>query len=1202
MLSILIALSLLAQEPPPKGPPDWKVEVVAKFPDIKYPSVLCFAPDGRLFVGEDPMDMEGPVNKPGDRILCFHPDGKVTVFAEGLYAVFGIQYLDGKVYVHHTPKFSVFTDDHGVGKDRVDLIECTNPRPAPGFNDHIPSNCRIAMDGYLYISTGDKGIYGAVGKDGKTAEIYGGGVARMRPDGTDLEVYCTGTRNHLDVAVTSEDEFFTYDNTDDGLGWWTRVSHMVDGGFYGYPWDYKPRRPYTLWMMADYGGGAGCASIAYNEDALPDKYRGNLFLSDWARKEVLRLDVARDGATWKILSTEKFLTGPGSEFRPLGLAVSPDGMSIYVCDWNFGGWTAKGKQTGRLIKATYTGGGSLAAPKPAWVVPAATAQKFEASNDELVKGLSHPSREVRLVAQRRLADRKATKELEAVLATGKAPAKWHAIWALDAVGAGHPSIAAALKDPDPSVRRQAARQLGTRKADAAAVYPLLQDPDPTVRFHAATALGRIGDTCGLLGLQHLLEEKDLFVRYAAFKALNRLGRAHPDHWSEIVAGLQSPKAAIREGTLFALRETYDPELAKALAALSRSAEVVSALAEIHRMPAPWKGDWWGTQPAGRPRPPKVVEYPGTKVVLEALRAALGDARPEVRRAAAESAALTKDAEAAKGLRELFARETDVEVRKAILKSLGAIKDAAASELVASAFKDPALLVEAANAAEQIAGPGLIKILAELAETASSPEILAPALGALGRLKAGVATVSKHASHADPKVALAAVTALGQIGGDPAVQALILAVEDKRPELRKAAITALGTLAAKPAIPALLKASLDKSVRFEAIAALAQVPDLRALDAYLEGLGGKNATVRDQCRKAVMAVSGPALPLIESKMEAALLSNETIIELQRIYNDPAPLTDWMIVGSFANPCPEPFPVDAPAMNREFKDPQGRTIQWKKAKVSGEHAKVDLGNQMSIHDDSTAYAVTELESPAERSVEFVAGSDDTLTVWLNGRKIFEDLNNHGWTWDAYHFRGTLKAGKNLILVKCANAGGGWEFSLAVPPARQGRLFEAKPQKLDPKAYAEFARKNAGDAARGKSLFSDPKGVACIKCHKVHGEGGEVGPDLTGVGLKYARDHFIESILYPSLKILDGYKQTLVLTKSGVVVAGRSLGDTAEELTLLDAEGKRHVIRKSEIDQRREADLSLMPEGLNTGLSLQDFADIVGYLESLKDAPKK
>ncbi len=74
----------------PKAPANWKVEVVAEQPDIKYCSVVCCAPDGRIFVAEDPMDMVGPPNQPSDRILCFHPDGKMTVFAEKLYAVFGL--------------------------------------------------------------------------------------------------------------------------------------------------------------------------------------------------------------------------------------------------------------------------------------------------------------------------------------------------------------------------------------------------------------------------------------------------------------------------------------------------------------------------------------------------------------------------------------------------------------------------------------------------------------------------------------------------------------------------------------------------------------------------------------------------------------------------------------------------------------------------------------------------------------------------------------------------------------------------------------------------------------------------------------------------------------------------------------------------------------------------------------------------------
>jgi glucose/arabinose dehydrogenase len=232
---------------------------VAAYPRIKHPSVVCAAPDGRIFVGEDPMDMAAKGNEPNDRVVCIHPDGRVTVFAEKLYAVYGMQYIDGKLYIHHCPKLSVFDDDNGVGKYRVDLIDTTNPAPWGGgeFNDHIPANIRLGMDGYLYMSVGDKGIFGAVSNiDGRKAEIRGGGILRIKPDGTNLEVFSTGTRNHLDMSINAEDAMFTYDNTDDGLGWWTRFTHMVDGGFYGYPYDYLPQRPYTLGRMEEYGGAS----------------------------------------------------------------------------------------------------------------------------------------------------------------------------------------------------------------------------------------------------------------------------------------------------------------------------------------------------------------------------------------------------------------------------------------------------------------------------------------------------------------------------------------------------------------------------------------------------------------------------------------------------------------------------------------------------------------------------------------------------------------------------------------------------------------------------------------------------------------------------------------------------------------------------------------------------------------------------------
>src|SRR5262249_17142490 len=208
--------------------------------------------------------------------------------------------LDGKLYVHHCPKFSVFTDGGKEGTGRIDLIDCTNPKPWGGMNDHIPANIRLGMDGWFYMAVGDKGIYGAVGKDGSKAEIDGSGVVRFRPDGTHLEVFSSGTRNHLDVAINAEDEIFTYDNTDDGNGWWTRVTHMVDGGFYGYPYDYKPRRPYTLWMMGDYGGGSPTGGLCYNEDALPPEDHRNPFMCEGGPSNIDRLFVRSAAAPDKI--------------------------------------------------------------------------------------------------------------------------------------------------------------------------------------------------------------------------------------------------------------------------------------------------------------------------------------------------------------------------------------------------------------------------------------------------------------------------------------------------------------------------------------------------------------------------------------------------------------------------------------------------------------------------------------------------------------------------------------------------------------------------------------------------------------------------------------------------------------------------------------------------------------------------------------
>jgi putative membrane-bound dehydrogenase-like protein len=1200
----------------PKAPPDWKVEVLARAPQIQHPSVVVAAPDGRIFVAEDPVDMHLPSSAEADRILCFHPDGHVTVFAEKLHAVFGMLYLDGTLYVHHTPKLTIFTDDpSGVARGRTDLFDCTNPNPwaTGGFNDHIPSQIRLAMDGFIYMSTGDKGIYGMVGKDGKKAELRGGGIVRFRPDGTDLEVYCTGTRNHLDFSMNDEDEKFTYDNTDDGRGWWTRFTHMVDGGFYGYPWDYwpddatpakvaeqikngTPGQPYTLWRMAEYGGGSPCGAVGYNEDALPQEYRGNLFHCEWGKGHVARFVVERSGGSYKVVKREEFLT-PGGDFRPLGINPTPDGLGFLVTDWNLGGWkqASEGGKRGRLIRVTWTGK-SNAAPKPQWLADAAMGKQFTASNQELIEALKHPAQSVRLVAHRRIADRgrEAVAPLIALLKDTKAPpyARWHAVWALDRIDggkAGREAIVGIVRNGDEnvSVRRQAAKQLGTRLAKDAsdALAAALSDPDKSLRFQAATALGRVADVRRVPDLLNALDEEDLFTRYAAFHALNRIGRADPAAWNAITSKLSDTNERVRSGALFAMRATYAPQLVQALLGYVSDTQhpaaarglALTALAPLHRQPKAWEGRWWGTQPVLSPRPKKEVEWEGTETVVRALRDGLNDPAPEVRLAAVQGLQVAPDPQVGDQLAQMFQQANDAATRKELLKAVTACKPESAAQFVEKILTDPnadpALVPDAITVAEKSRGMAPV-----LAKAAGAPNV-------------------------KPQLVVAALEALTRMRDRSFVDVATKLVTDaNRPvEVRRAAAEALAASRSSNAVGPLLKAYGDQAVRRDVILALANIPDVRALDAYLEGLDSKDGTLRQKCRDALKQISGQALPLVEAKLDKQPFSTQAIADLQAVFTAQQPIREWKVLGPWPSDAPDPFPLhafDSPAPGG-IKAPDGRELRWRTVRGRGPDGVIDLGSAGRAE----AYAYAELNADAERHVEFRVGSDDRLTLFVNGEPVYQDLNDSGWSPDEATVSATLKPGHNVILAKVGNAGGGWMFSVAVSGERKGKLFEYNTKSLDPAAYAQFATTHPGDAKKGDAIFHSLQGVACAKCHQVNGQGGEAGPALTGVGAKYNRAQLVESVLYPSKQIFDGYQQTLIRTKDGNTYAGSVRGETQDELTLLDAENRKTVIRKSTIDRRKVSELSLMPEGLHTGLKPQEFADLISYLESLKEpAPAK
>ena len=139
--------------------------------------------------------------------------------------------------------------------------------------------------------------------------------------------------------------------------------------------------------------------------------------------------------------------------------------------------------------------------------------------------------------------------------------------------------------------------------------------------------------------------------------------------------------------------------------------------------------------------------------------------------------------------------------------------------------------------------------------------------------------------------------------------------------------------------------------------------------------------------------------------------------------------------------------------------------------------------------------------------------------------------------------------------------------------------------------------GDAGSGEKVFKTTG--TCANCHQVRGQGKVVGPDLTEIGSKLTREAMLVSILDPSAGISHNFESFSALLESGQVVVGLMVSQTDDKVTLKDAQGIERSMPKSEIEQLKKQEKSLMPDNLIEALSTKDLVDIVEYMLTLKKA---
>ena len=399
LISLAAAVGLAQQQAPPAAPPRPEVpalaprgsvsvnttaaaEVLADIkvpaglqatafatpPILNYPACVTASLEGVVFVCVDRNSSLQADPGMGSilRLVDNNDDGQAdeyTVFAT-LDSPRGAVFDGDTLYVSHPPFVTALRDTNGDGiaEDRRTLVR------GLGFGldfrgaDHTTNGIEAGIDGWLYVAVGDYGAVKAVGSDGQEIQMRGGGNVRVRPDGTELEIYSRGTRNDYDVAIDPSMNLFARGNTNDGGGFDIRLYHFVEGARYGYPSLFRNFTNEVIPPIADYGTGSGTGMLYVQDPGLPAPYGDALYSVDWGRNAIYRHPLTPKGATFTV-GQEPFLTSA----RPTDMAV--DGRSrLYVASWRGGQFRYQGEQIGYLARVSAAG----ATPPPAPNVTAAT--------------------------------------------------------------------------------------------------------------------------------------------------------------------------------------------------------------------------------------------------------------------------------------------------------------------------------------------------------------------------------------------------------------------------------------------------------------------------------------------------------------------------------------------------------------------------------------------------------------------------------------------------------------------------------------------------------------------------------------------------------------------------------------------------------------------------------------------------------------
>ena len=1144
-------------------------------------------------------------------------DGKAdhsTVFAEGFREMAdgpaaGVLAHKGNVWFTCIPNLWLLRDTKNTGKADYRKILQTGYGVRIAFLGHDLHGLILGPDGRLYFSIGDRG-YNVTSEGRNMADNKSGAVFRCEQNGSNLEVVATGMRNPQELAFDQYGNLFAGDNNCD-KGDPCRLVWVVDGGDSGWRIGYQhiiepnitgPWHAEKLWSTAFEGQAgyvlppvghvtiAGPSGFAfYPGTGLPAAYKDHFLICDYrgAKGQVLSFAVKPRGASFEVVDQSEFL----GNLQATDVKFGTDG-SVYTSVW-FGPVSQTDK--GRIYRVSDP---SLAHDAGVLEVKKLLAEGFEQRKpDELARLLAHGDQRIRQEAQFELAERGATAEFAGVLEKSTQQlARLHAIWGLGQIARGKQSdiplagVLNALNDADMEVRAQAAKVIGEcrNKHGFDGLMAILKTGSPRAKFFAAMSLGKLGEPLAIPALIEMLREnddKDAYLRHAGVMALTELGEKN---FSLAMTFSRDKSPAVRMAVLLMLRRMNSADIAiflqdaepKLVVEAARAindvpiAGAMPALAALIKKNLMWRFSPGELFSAERWSPPAKLE-PGQSAPAPA----------SVTQGTLKSATFSAENYDPRGLKisgilpvlmggtysfwvtgsdtcELWLSTDDKPENKRLIALSKSKTDPAAwtkgpeqqsypVNLVAgNRYYVEAILIKSPHK-EHAAAPekpdwGVKKAANDIYSPSEKDHISIGWQFPNGRMQRPITDLGS-----DDQMALVrrVLNANFRLGGKE--QAEELAGFATRPEvpavLRAEAIMHLAHWASPPPKDAIVNLWRPIEGRDQYNAIVAITPVIRGL-LNNDAEEVQSAAIRAAGKLAIIEVTGRLYELATHDRTALQPRLYALDALSDIKDENL----------------------LPAIRIALESSNSKLRQ------EGLNLLADFSPQVAM-----PLLTLTLDRPdipeKQNALAILAKMKNTAADSLIVQQMQKLLKQQ------------VEPEVQLDILEAAQASTDHEAVMLVDK------YQSNLPKFSELAPFNIALKG-GNGDLGRKLFYENASAQCIRCHKINGNGGDVGPDLKGIGSRKDRAYLLESIISPSAQIAVGYETVVVKLKDGRVVTGTIKKDDDTELSVSAADGKVTKIRKEDIQARKSQKISTMPP-MGELLTKRDVRNLVEFLSNLK-----